>query len=335
MPKSAGPSVTFSILTVAAGLALGSFSTSGMTAEGAENPFSLDETAGFALQSRAINGPDSDGDGIRNQDDLDDDNDGIRDSDEGGVDNDGDGFADNGSIDTDNDGTPDYLDLDSDNDGILDNMEARLSRDSVKALDQVPNGAIDIGIPVGSNGIADEIETSADSGQMKFILPDTDQDGTPDFRDLDSDNDGIYDLIEAGGVDTDTDGRLDGFYDADGKGVDDRVQSSALPLFDTDGDFVLDFRDLDSDADTIPDRVEAGSNPSSPRDTDGDGAADYREADSDGDGVGDRQEAGSNVQSPADTDGDGIPDYRDTDSGNGSDTGGTTTGGTTDSIGRQ
>ena len=220
MRKSAGPSVIFSTMTMVVSLAFGSFSAPGMAADGAENPFSLDETAGFALQARAINGPDSDGDGIRNQDDLDDDNDGIRDSDEGGVDNDGDGFPDNSSVDTDNDGAPDYLDLDSDNDGILDNMEARLSRDSVKALDQVPNGAIDIGIPVGSNGIADEIETSADSGQMKFALPDTDQDGTPDFRDLDSDNDGIYDLIEAGGVDTDTDGRLDGFFDADGVGLE-------------------------------------------------------------------------------------------------------------------
>ena len=38
---------------------------------------------------------------------------------------------------------------------------------------------------------------------------DTDGDGVPDYRDLDSDNDGIVDLFEVGGVDGDGDGRLD------------------------------------------------------------------------------------------------------------------------------
>lgn len=259
-------------------------------------------------------GPDSDGDGVRNQDDLDDDNDGILDSLEGGVDNDGDGFPDNNSNDTDGDGTPDVLDLDSDNDGILDNLEARLSREAVKALDWVPNGAIDIGVPVGGNGVADPIETWPESGVLKFPIPDTDQDGIPDFRDLDSDNDGIYDVVEAGGSDNDTDGRIDGFFDEDGKGVADIVQAVALPIFDTDGDGQLDFRDLDSDADTVPDRLEAGGNPSFPADSDSDGAPDYRESDSDADGIGDRQEAGDIPGSLIDSDGDGIADLRDADS---------------------
>ena len=181
--------------------------------------------APVTAQANSAGGPDSDGDGIRNQDDQDDDNDGILDRDEGGVDNDGDGFHDNNSVDTDGDGTPDVLDLDSDNDGILDNMEARLSRSTVMSLDQVPNGAIDIAFSVGNNGIADVIETSPDSGQLVESLPDTDGDGTPDFRDLDSDNDGIFDVVEAGSPDNDTDGRLDGFFDADGKGVSDTVQT--------------------------------------------------------------------------------------------------------------
>lgn len=307
-----------SALAIAISLALGALVAPSHAS--VENPFAVAETNTFVsaagLQSREVGGPDSDGDGIRNQDDLDDDNDGITDVLEGGVDNDGDGFADNNSVDTDGDGTPDVLDLDSDNDGILDNLEARNDREAVIALDQNPNGAIDIGISVGSNGLADVIETFAGSGVLLFPVPDTDQDGIPDFRDRDSDNDGIFDVVEAGGFDLDTDGRLDGFFDADGKGVDDTVQSNSLPLFDTDGDGVLDFRDLDSDGDTIPDSVESGGNGSQPTDTDGDGAPDFRELDSDGDGISDQQEAENNAQPPVDN----------ADSGNGSEGG--TGGGT-------
>lgn len=268
-------------------------------------------------------GPDSDGDGIINQHDQDDDNDGVLDVYEGVVDVDGDGIPDSSSTDTDGDGTPDVLDLDSDNDGILDLTEVRLNRADVMALDQVPNGAIDISFAVGSNGIADVIETAADSGQLIYDVPDTDGDSIPDFRDNDSDNDGIYDVIEAGATDYDTDGRIDGFYDADGKGVADAIQFSGLPLFDTDGDGSLDFRDSDSDNDTIPDSVEGGSSPSFPTDTDGDGAFDYREYDSDNDGINDSQEAGNDPFHPVDTDGDGFPDYQDAvNDGDGNEAGG-------------
>lgn len=255
--------------------------------------------------------PDTDGDGIANQDDLDDDNDGIPDTVEGLIDNDGDGVADANSRDSDGDGVPDGWDLDSDNDGLLDNREAHPDFNVVRGLDQVVNGAIDIAFPVGSNGIADAIETSPDSGQINFPLQDTDGDGTPDFIDLDSDNDGISDLVEAGGVDGDNDGRIDNFFDGDDKGVDDTVQSSALPVFDTDGDGVADYRDTDSDADALPDSVEAGNNPSQPADSDGDGAPDFREQDSDGDGVPDNQEMGADPNNPVDSNGDGIPDFQD------------------------
>ena len=257
-------------------------------------------------------GPDNDGDGIANQHDLDDDNDGILDVNEGLVDADNNGVPDAASTDTDGDGTPDVLDLDSDNDGVLDNLEARADRNAVKALDLDPNGAVDISFPVGSNGIPDVLETSPDSGVLTYNLLDTDSDGMPDFRDTDSDNDGIFDLAEAGGNDNNADGRIDSFSDADGKGVDDSVQSSALPIFDTDGDGVLDFRDTDSDADGIPDAVESfGSSSARPTDTDNDGAADYRESDSDGDGVSDAVEAGPIPSQPTDTNGDGRPDFQD------------------------
>ncbi len=260
----------------------------------------------------AADGPDNDGDGIANIHDLDDDNDGILDVNEGLVDNDNNGVPDANSVDTDGDGTPDVLDLDSDNDGILDNLETRIDREAVKALDLNPNGAIDIAFEVGANGVADAIETSPDSGILIFNLLDSDGDGVADFRDTDSDNDGIFDIIEAGGTDNDTDGRVDNFFDADDKGVDDAIQSSALPIFDTDGDGTLDYRDSDSDNDAIPDAVEsAGSSASAPTDTDGDGAADYRETDSDGDGVSDNIEAGETPSEPADTNNDGRRDFQD------------------------
>jgi len=145
-------------------------------------------------------------------------------------------------------------------------------------------------------------------------IVDTDNDGTPDFQDIDSDNDGINDLVEAGGGDADNNGQVDNFVDTDGKGVDDFLQNNALPVFDTDGDGVPDYRDLDSDNDTVPDMVEAGPAPNQPVDTDGDGAADYRETDSDNDTLPDNAEAGPDPANPVDTDSDGQPDYQDTDS---------------------
>jgi len=71
-----------------------------------------------------------------------------------------------------------------------------------------------------------------------------------------------------------------------------------LPIFDTDGDGVDDYRDTDSDNDTLPDSVgdslsdniEVGGNPESPVDTDFDGIPDFQDVDSDGDGVPDNLE---------------------------------------------
>uniref|UniRef100_UPI0035B067B0 gliding motility-associated C-terminal domain-containing protein n=1 Tax=Flavobacterium sp. TaxID=239 RepID=UPI0035B067B0 len=113
-------------------------------------------------------------------------------------------------------------------------------------------------------------------------------DGTPDYLDLDSDNDGIPDAVERG-------------------------PNGATPV-DTDGDGTPDYRDLDSDGDGIPDAVEKGANGATPVDTDNDGTPDYRDLDSDGDGIPDAVEKGANGATPVDTDNDGTPDYRDVDS---------------------
>jgi len=50
---------------------------------------------------------------------------------------------------------------------------------------------------------------------------DFDGDGIPNSFDLDSDNDGIYDIVEAGGTDTDNDGMVDDASDADEDGLVD------------------------------------------------------------------------------------------------------------------
>ena len=88
---------------------------------------------------------------------------------------------------------------------------------------------------------------------------DTDSDTIPDYVDLDSDNDGILDAVEAGFTDADNDGKVDG------TGVDalDGASNWSLwlmwtPAVDTDSDTIPDHLDPDSDGDGISDAIEAG-----------------------------------------------------------------------------
>ena len=105
---------------------------------------------------------------------------------------------------------------------------------------------------------------------LKVWPPDTDNDGHPDYIDLDADNDGIYDVVAGGDGDQDTngDGMIDnndvGFSDNDGDGMADNAEPTPAP--DTDGDGNPDCIDLDSDGDGCDDVLEAGFT-----DLDGDG----------------------------------------------------------------
>jgi hypothetical protein len=146
------------------------------------------------------------------------------------------------------------------------------------------------------DGISDHSEGADESPPR-----DTDHDGVPDFMDPDSDNDGIPDAIEG------------------------RNGNPCTPPVDTDGDGKPDFQDWDSDSptdSTVPDKEEAGPDPTNPVDTDGDGLPDYADLDNDGDGITDQFEltgdgmavAATTRASAPDTDQDGIPDYLDTDS---------------------
>lgn len=211
---------------------------------------------------------DSDGDRVVDTVDVDDDNDGITDVNE---------IAANGQdVDSDRDGIPDRIDLDSDNDGILDWQESG----AVLTIDfsslRVVSGRL-LG-EVGLNGYIDALETSSDNGQMRYSLVNTDfpADNLPDAIDLDSDNDGFPDLLEAG-VDPSFDNDRDGRLDIDGgsvgnDGIADRLQSTNdKTCCDVNGDSVEDivprntdltdlpdFQDLDSDNDGVFDLVEAG-----------------------------------------------------------------------------
>ncbi len=248
---------------------------------------------------------DSDGDGVADSNDLDNDNDGIPDLVEGNGDSDGDGI-------------PNRFDRDSDNDGILDIVEAG-------GLDPDNDGAIGTGATITDtnlNGLDDSIDPTL--GKSPLPTPNTDGDGKPNFLDLDSDNDGIMDVREAGGADTDGNGVLDNLADNDKDGIADIVDlvnggtpGVPLPVVDTDKDGLPNYKDLDSDNDAIADVVEAGLGA---LDTDNDGVVNG--TDTDNDGVinvallDNNSTFGASVADPLNSDSDPIPNYIDIDSDN-------------------
>ncbi|KMQ59425.1 hypothetical protein ACM46_20225 [Chryseobacterium angstadtii] len=174
---------------------------------------------------------DTDGDGIVDACDLDSDNDGISDALED-LNNNG-KFEDDdtegvlGPVQVLGDGIAAYLDLDSDNDGILDLFESGIPASVISQIDTDRNGIIDSNIPVGKNGIADILETSPDSGVMKYPLRNTDGDDKPDFLDLDS-NGSVFDLYAIGKANLDDFGA--GFISR----IDDKDKDGIQAVVDTD-----------------------------------------------------------------------------------------------------
>jgi len=321
---------------------------------------------------------DKDLDGIANQYDLDSDNDGIPDVVESyGVDANGNGIIDN-YVDTDNDGfsqnvdanntgvqgsgnglaapdfdgdgIPNYLDTDSDNDGIPDVAE-------VVGTDVNNNGRLDSFVDANADGISDNnvngtalLVTGLDVGPVdgradNWPNKNIDRDLRPNAYDVDSDGDGIVDVIEAGLPDVDLNGIADGVIGTNGWST--TVSGlAALNLRNTDGVANPDYLDIDSDDDGIPDNIEGlptagyllptlvdgdGDGLMNPYDNlpaafsgggifvydhDADGTPDYRDSDTDADGLIDRVEGNDfnlnglpddNVTlTGLDTDGDGL-----------------------------
>jgi len=138
----------------------------------------------------------------------------------------------------------------------------------------------------------------------------TDADGLADFRDVDSDNDGLMDVLESFGqnADQNNDGIYDDFSDVDGNGANDAAQINPATPTDTDADGTYDAIQLDADSDGINDLVEAGG-----FDADNNGIVDSF-TDNDQNGVDDAIALFPIIA--ADTDGDSTPDFQDIDSDN-------------------
>ena len=185
--------------------------------------------------------------------------------------------------DTDSDGLFDHLDLDSDNDGIPDNIEAQTTQGYIAPdyTDSDNDGLMDA-YDATPNGTADG------AGSLGLTPVNTDGSDTPDCLDLDSDNDGVFDIAESGlaNNDSDNDGATDAAVGVNGldddatiETADDYTDVNGLShdgtnflLADADNDtdangsnatplgFDLDFRDnrtdIDTDADGIFDIVD-------------------------------------------------------------------------------
>ncbi len=216
-------------------------------------------------------GNDSDNDGIEDDIDLDDDNDGILDTDET-------------TLDTDGDGLQNHLDIDSDNDGILDITEAGgVDTDGDGRVDYPTLGDASTMVDINNNGVADNIETNP------LADKDFDLDGKKDRLDIDSDDDGIPDNIEAqttlGYISPNND--TENTY-ASNSGINSAYLGGIIPN-NHDSEDNPDYIDLDSDNDSVPDSNEGN-------DFNFDGIPDqtYTGVDTDGDGLDDGFE-GSNI----------------------------------------
>ena len=222
---------------------------------------------------------DTDGDGVFDSVDLDDDNDGILDLDEDpNLDGDDDPLTN--PLDTDNDGIPNHLDIDADNDGIPDNVEGQTTAGYIP--------------PNDDDAATFEANSGLNTAYPNGITPNNhDGEDTPDYIDLDSDNDLVPDNNEGNdfnfdgipdqfftGTDTDGDGLDDGYEGSDvndGFDVNDEIDDPANDLPDTDGTEDVNYRDIDDDGDSIPTDEEDVNSDGDPTndDTDGDGIPNY------------------------------------------------------------
>ena len=119
---------------------------------------------------------------------------------------------------TDAVGKPDYLDIDTDEDGIPDNIEGQAT-----ATYKLPTSA-----DTDNDGLENNYDIVVGFGGTGNGYYDNDGDGIPDYRDLDTDGDGLADITE--GNDFNLNGTADDLVtltglDTDGDGLDNRFDS--------------------------------------------------------------------------------------------------------------
>ncbi|MBK7154549.1 MAG: hypothetical protein IPH72_22665 [Sandaracinaceae bacterium] len=228
--------------------------------------------------------------------------------------------------DYDGDGVVDSTDLDTDRDGVLDLVEMSGftgDPDNDSDLDGISDWRDPNNVPGGctaSMGVCTSLPAALD----------VDGDGVPNHLDRDSDGDGLPDTLETGLTDVTADGVPDACVAVTSVGVcvAGGLAAGTLPP-NTDGRGGANFLDRDSDADGIPDALEAGLTDAnfngapdacasvttfglcvagglvgaaSLPNTDMNGRPNYADRDSDGDGITDAREAGL-----LDANGDGVP----------------------------
>ena len=154
----------------------------------------LNEALGVYSSTGVVSGTDTDGDGVRAES--------FGSSASSTADHIN-GFGAKGItlLNADNDGNPNSYDIDSDNDGITDNAEGQAT-----CSYKLPSGN-----DCDNDGVDDSYDVGVCSSCLKTsggITPfDRDGDGTPDYIDLDTDNDGALDIYEGHSI-TSTNGNV-------------------------------------------------------------------------------------------------------------------------------
>jgi len=288
---------------------------------------------------------DTDGDTVKdaeeigkNQDKpLDSDNDGVIDALDYDDDNDGLPTYLESKQDSDKDGQLDYLDMDSDNDGITDGEEAGFLNQDIN-LD-----GIDDAFDIGREGAVDN---NGDGIDDNFKLPDHNADGIPDYLDAkfqylkqilpikntQKNNEEAKSIaisktkiidIKKAIVKVDEPPKL-----IVAKDKKKSAKSTKLPNMiinrhtDSDNDGLsnelekllgTNHLNRDSDGDNVSDAIEIGMDVNAPQDSDHDGIIDALDNDDDNDGILTKLEDlnKDNTAINDDTDSDGVPNYLD------------------------
>jgi len=200
---------------------------------------------------------------------------------------------------------------------------------TLTATAQIASGALEGSLANNSSNATLAIDSDHDG--LSDVVEgggDTDSDGTPNYLDTDSDNDGVSDTDETtnGSDRLNPDDPTSGGgndEDSDGltngqEGFDPNHDGNTGDARDTDSDGTPDYQDADSDNDGVSDADETtnGSDPYDPDDPTTGGGGD-----ADNDGLTNGQEGfdpnhDGNTGDARDTDSDGTPDYQDSDSDN-------------------